>query len=57
MEKLLALSGAFDSVLPAHGPLEIGPDVLPDLIAMSQALLKGELAGEKDRAHRALPAL
>ncbi len=49
LQRLRALAGEFDRMLPAHGALPLPPRMLDDLIAGVEAILAGRLVGSEER--------
>lgn len=45
LRRLCSMQDAFDAILPSHGSLPIGREVLNDLAAGAELLLAGKLAG------------
>jgi glyoxylase-like metal-dependent hydrolase (beta-lactamase superfamily II) len=42
MQKLKAMSGAFDTIFPAHGPCPLGCEIIDRLIKGADSVLRGE---------------
>ena len=42
MKKLSAMSGAFDTIYPAHGPCPLGTDIIGKLTNGAESVLRGE---------------
>ena len=47
MEKLKNMSGAFDLIYPAHGPLPLTPGRIDEMLASAYKLLAGELTPQE----------
>ena len=47
MEKLKTMSGAFDLIYPAHGPLPLKPQRIDEMLAAAGKLLVGELSPQE----------
>lgn len=43
LEKLIAMSGEFDTIYPSHGSYPLGPGVIPGILQGCRDLLAGEL--------------
>ncbi len=48
MQRIYNMRDAYDMILPSHGRMPLGAEVIPQLIATAQKLMQGELQGKDD---------
>ncbi len=51
LERLLAMTDAFDTIYPSHGSMTVTPDILPKLIAGAKDVLSGKVEGTSREVH------
>lgn len=47
LQKMIAMSGAFDSIWPSHGSYPLKADIIPGILRGTQELLAGKLAEQE----------
>jgi glyoxylase-like metal-dependent hydrolase (beta-lactamase superfamily II) len=47
LQRLAALSGAFDTIYPSHGPFPVGKETIGKLLAAAKSYTSGELEGQE----------